>query len=206
MTSWLPLSLHLPFRLFSRLQVFCMKMCSPLAAGLQSYLTGLTIFFVYWISFPARTRRHSNLLVALFFVCFQNSHLFSYHSWLTLVQPPLSLCDGSVWFLWLLIFFDCISFNLCSRWSPRDSTPVNLPVMTSSSLEKKPCWSCWPKVHQRQSYSTVRHILLFGYTSQAVLQTVTYCSWFAPVIWQGFEIPIVSMSSPRECHTLSAHH
>lgn len=62
---------------------------------------------------------------------FPASHLFLYSDRLMLVH--LSVFDCSVWVLWLLIFFDCISFNLCSSWSLWDSTPVNLPVTALSS-------------------------------------------------------------------------
>lgn len=130
-----------------------MKISSPLSAGLQSYLTELR-FFVYWISFLGLGLRHSNLLVALFFSNFPASHLFLYSDRLTLVQ--LSVFDCSVWVLWLLVFFDCISFNLCSSWSLWDSTPVNLPVTALLSSKTKPvdrtvdCFmhlACRPKTH-----------------------------------------------------------
>lgn len=93
---------------------------------------------------------------------FPASHLFLYFDRLMLVH--LSVFDCSVWVLWLLIFFDCISFNLCSSWSLWDSTPVNLPVTALSSSKTKPVdWTvdcfmhlaCRPKAHAAilESYS-----------------------------------------------------
>lgn len=122
MTSWLPHSLPVPpSSLFSRLWVFCMEMCSPFSAGLRSYLAGLTsfIYCIGFSSFSFWTRGHRNLPAALLFVFhFPNSHFLSLIPTAALLlcivlfpPPPLSF---SSWFLWSLIFFDYICFNLCS--------------------------------------------------------------------------------------------
>lgn len=112
---WLAGSLALspfPLSLCSHGCKFCMEMCSPFSAGLQSYLTVLA-FFIYCVRFLAWTRGHRNLPIALLFFSLSELPLYYFYTyyWSSLVHCSFFLF---FWFLWSLIFFDYICFNLCS--------------------------------------------------------------------------------------------
>lgn len=193
-----------PFSLFSRLRVFCMKMCSPFSAGLESYRTKLT-FFMYCISFLAWTRGHRNLTAALLFFSLSKlplSYFYIYY-WSTLVQFSffflcLSICSPLSFFYSTDPSSSLITFlsTLAPTSSLLDSTPVNLPMIVLCVEEKfffsffwstrmKPCWTYWPKVHQLSHHSQLDSFLQLAFPTRLLLrpflQTITYCSWFA--VW-----------------------